>query len=109
MSRADGRVWCVVCVVGTIMTAAVTSARAGDPQAGLGLAARYCDFCHSVERSLNPPNLAPPLLDLAQHTRGNSAWLRAWLNAPHPPLRTSLSRKQIDDIVAYLARLTKSY
>ncbi len=79
--------------------------RAGRVEAGLGLAVRYCDVCHGVERSLNPPDLAPPLLGLAQHADGGKAWLRAWLAAPHPPLKATLSPRQVDEIAAYLTAL----
>jgi mono/diheme cytochrome c family protein len=98
----------IIFITTVAATAFAVSAWAGDSQVGLRLAARYCDVCHGVERSLNPPNLAPPILDLAARANGDEAWLRAWLNPPHPALQTALSREQVDDIVAYLARLTKS-
>ena len=98
----------IILITSLVATAVAVSAWAGDSQVGLRLAARHCDVCHAVERSLNPPNLAPPLLDLASRANGGGVWLHAWLNPPHPALQTALSREQIDDIVAYLALLTKS-
>jgi mono/diheme cytochrome c family protein len=99
------RVLCSILAAGVVTIAAAARTHAADAEAGLGLVKRYCDVCHAVGQAPNPPNLAPPLLDLAQQTSATGAWLRAWLKAPHPALPAALSEKQIDDVIAYLAGL----
>lgn len=96
---------CSILAAGVVTLAAAARAHAGDTQAGLDLVKRYCDVCHAVGQAPNPPNLAPPLLDLPQQTSATPTRLRGWLEAPHPALPAALSGRQIDDIVAYLAGL----
>jgi mono/diheme cytochrome c family protein len=96
---------CSIPAAGLLAITAADYARAGDAGAGLDLVNRYCDVCHGVGQAPNPPNLAPPLLDLARQTSATGTRLRSRLNAPHHALPTALSEKQIDDIIAYLAGL----
>jgi len=49
---------------------------------------------------------ALPFSVVAKTNKERPAWIRGWLMDPHPPmLNISLSRQQIDDIVAYLGTL----
>lgn len=99
---------CSFLVAGVLVMEAAVCAHAGNAKVGLGLVTRYCDVCHAVGQALNPPNLAPPLLDLVpQQTSATGTWLRAWLKAPHPALPAALTEKQIEDIIAYLAGLSR--
>jgi cytochrome c len=76
---------------------------AGDAQAGRDLAQSWCSSCHIVDQSGRGPDTAPPFPAVAQRSREDRGWLRAWLAAPHPPMPNfNLSRQQIDDVVAYL-------
>jgi mono/diheme cytochrome c family protein len=44
---------------------------------------------------------------IAQQQKGKDPqWVKAWLQAPHPPMPNfNLSRQEIDDVAAYLAAL----
>ena len=49
---------------------------------------------------------APPFTLIAKTNRERPAWIRGRLMSPHPPMpNISLSRQQIDDIVAYLGTI----
>lgn len=80
---------------------------AGDADAGHQLAQQWCTGCHIVDSASQGPDTAPPFPAVARRTPGDHGWVRAWLGAPHPPMPNfNLSRRQIDDIVAYLDSLT---
>jgi cytochrome c len=87
--------------------AAPAAARAvGDAQAGRDLAVRSCGACHVTDRTGAGTDAAPPFPEIAHRTHADHGWVRAWLAKPHPPMPDlSLTRQQIDDIVAYLDRL----
>ena len=80
---------------------------AGDAEAGHQLASQWCTGCHIVDNSQQGPDTAPPFPAVARRTPQDHSWVRAWLAAPHPPMPNfNLSRRQIDDIVAYLDSLS---
>jgi mono/diheme cytochrome c family protein len=82
------------------------AAAAGDAAAGHALALQWCTGCHVVDGSGAGHDAAPPFLSIAREHKGDHAWLRAWLNSPHPAMPNfDLARQQIDDIVAYLDSL----
>ncbi len=79
---------------------------AGDADAGHQLARQWCTGCHIVDDSKQGPDTAPPFPSVARRSAQDHNWVRAWLAAPHPPMPNfNLSRKEIDDIVAYLDSL----
>lgn len=79
---------------------------AGNAAAGKRLAQQSCSSCHQVEASGTARDTAPPFPALATKVGKDAGWVRAWLNDPHPPMQgIDLSRRQIDDIVAYLQSL----
>ena len=80
---------------------------AGDAEAGHRLAKQWCNTCHVVEESGSGQDTAPPFPIIAANRKERS-WVRAWLVAPHPPMpNLNLTRQEIDDVVAYLDRLTR--
>ena len=81
---------------------------AGDAENGHALARIWCANCHVIDVAGSGKDVAPPLLEIAQHGAPDQLKARAFLAAPHPPMPNfSLARQQIDDIVAYLNSLVK--
>jgi mono/diheme cytochrome c family protein len=79
---------------------------AGNAEAGRQLVTRSCSSCHATESSATATDNAPPFSAVAKTNKERPAWIRGWLMSPHPPMpNISLSRQQIDDIVAYLSSL----
>jgi mono/diheme cytochrome c family protein len=86
---------------------AVPAHAAGDAAAGHALARQWCSGCHVVDNTGEGQDVAPPFASIARREAGNSAWVRAWLAAPHPSMPNfNLARPQIDNIIAYLESLT---
>ena len=86
--------------------AAVAHAASGNAEAGRQLVTRSCSSCHAIETAPTATDNAPPFSAVAKTNKERPAWIRGWLMSPHPPMpNISLSRQQIDDIVAYLGRL----
>ena len=81
-------------------------AAAGNAEAGRQLIMRSCSSCHATESSATATDNAPPFSAVAKTNKERPAWIRGWLMSPHPPMpNISLSRQQIDDIIAYLSSL----
>ncbi len=88
-----------------LFAAAATQAAAAADAAvdGRALARQWCSSCHVVEPGGRGSDAAPPFADIARRHSGDRSWIRAWLTDPHPPMKgITLSRRQIDDIIAYL-------
>jgi mono/diheme cytochrome c family protein len=99
------RIAALVSVVTVIGVAGVAEA-AGNAEAGRQLVTRSCSSCHATETSVTATDNAPPFSAIAKTNKESPAWIRGWLMSPHPPMpNISLSRQQIDDIVAYLSSL----
>ena len=81
---------------------------AGDPDAGLSLAQRWCSSCHAVDPTPEraPVDGVPSFRAIAQLPNYDSGWVGAFIANPHPPMPDlSLTKREIDDITAYLERL----
>ena len=90
-----------------MMMAGSGAANAADPKAGEFLAEHWCTSCHVVGDTGNGNDAAPTFQAIATRHAGDASWLKAWLAAPHPPMpNLTLSREEIDNIVAYLGTLT---
>jgi mono/diheme cytochrome c family protein len=88
------------------LTACDSGEAASHSENGLRLAKAWCSGCHSVESTDQASDAAPSFSSIAKSSGEDSAWLRAWLSAPHPAMPDmNLTRDEIDDIVAYLASL----
>lgn len=82
------------------------AAEVGDAAQGRLLTERWCSSCHGTASVGS--DAAPSLPRLMRGRPNDEARLRAWLAAPHPPMRgIELSRQQTEDIVAYLRRLSR--
>ncbi len=95
-----------------LLTAILTSsipalgAPAADVGAGRQLVLQSCSSCHDTGTTATTTDGAPPLSFIAKDNKLRPAWIRGWLMDPHPPMPgIMLSRKQIDDIIAYLNSL----
>jgi mono/diheme cytochrome c family protein len=81
---------------------------AGDAAHGGVIAKRWCAACHVVspeQRSAKAD--APPFADIAQRWPDDKP-LSAFLADPHPKMPDmSLSRKEIEDLVAYIRHFDK--
>ena len=96
----------VLISLATLIVFPTVAEAAGNAQAGRQLVTRSCSSCHATETSGTATDNAPPFSAVAKTNRENPAWIRGWLMSPHPPMpNISLSRQQIDDIVAYLSSL----
>ncbi len=78
----------------------------GDPEAGRQLVMNSCTACHAPSGTKAASDSAPPLSFLARDNKTDPRWIRGWLMDPHPPMPgIMLSRKQINDVMAYLSVL----
>lgn len=77
----------------------------GDPARGHALVERWCTSCHQVQPGGNATDVAPSFVTVANKAK-DVTWVRGYLIDPHAPMvGLSLTRVEIDDIVAYLATL----
>ena len=80
---------------------------AGNPEQGHRLAKLWCSSCHQIDLQEHGTDAAPSFQSIAERRHDNQAWLRAWLISPHSPMpNLSLSRSEIDNVIAYLSSLT---
>jgi mono/diheme cytochrome c family protein len=95
------RILLITCLV---LLLAASAQAAGDPDKGRALATSWCVSCHDVSPGTARTDAAPSFPTLAKQRSPEA--LKGWLSAPHPPMpNLSLSRAEIDDIVAYLTSL----
>lgn len=78
----------------------------GDASAGKRLAREWCAACHYVGPGAAASDAAPAFAEIANDPAATPEGWRNWLVDPHPPMpNLSLSRQEIDAIVAYLLSL----
>lgn len=77
------------------------------PNEGRDIATRWCAPCHRVSADQPVANAdIPTFAAIAARSADNYAWLAPFLADPHPPMPNfSLTRKEIADLVAYIASL----
>jgi len=95
-------------IAATFLAYAPIAYAAGVPNADAGrqLVQRSCSSCHALNAASTATDGAPPLSVIAKDNKERPAWIRGWLMEPHPPMPSiSLSRQQIDDVIAYLRTL----
>ena len=94
----------VLAVVALVSTS--TAHAAGNVEAGRRLVNTSCNTCHVAPEAPAGTDAAPPFAAIARDNRERPGWIRTWLTDPHPPMQgISLTRQQIDDVVAYLTTL----
>jgi mono/diheme cytochrome c family protein len=86
--------------------ASTAALAAGNAKSGQVLAERWCTGCHVVDHQTQGADTAPSFQSIAARNAQHPEHLRGFLVSPHPPMSGfSLSRQQIDDIVAYISSL----
>lgn len=94
-----------------VLAAALTVAAApalaqGDPREGRRIAERWCTSCHIIGVNTRGPDAAPPFVALASDPNKTEDYLKTWISNPHPPMPNfNLSRRDVDDLVAYIRSL----
>jgi cytochrome c len=100
------RITMLLALILVISQADLAYAASGNAEAGRLLVLRSCSSCHATEAAKTATDNAPPFAAVAKTNKDRPAWIRLWLMEPHPPMpNISLSRQQIDDVIAYLATL----
>jgi len=81
-------------------------ASAADPVNGQKLATRWCAECHDIVGN-STSDRAPGWRQIVNERKRSADYIRTFLIRPHgemPPLQ--LSRREIDDLLAYITSLT---
>jgi len=76
--------------------------------AGRSLAMRSCSACHVVSEQQQQPAVdgVPSFAQIARNPDTTPDGLRTFIQSPHPPMPNfSLSRKQLDEVTAYIMSL----
>lgn len=84
----------------------VGAAKAGEAVEGRKIVGQWCVSCHAASSQAAARDTAPPFSVIARDPAYDRDRLLQVLSDPHPPMpKIHLSRKQLDDIIAYLASL----
>ena len=87
---------------------AAQSATAADPDNGKRLAQQHCSPCHIVEPgSRQELANSPPFQMIAQKFAGAPESIAFAILSPHPRMNLTPSRRDAQDIGAYIATLVK--
>ena len=86
-----------------------SSASAADASNGEVLARRWCAACHVVATDQRGPvSEAPPFATIAKKPDFNARQLAFFLLNPHPKMPDmGLSRREAEDLAAYIATVNK--
>lgn len=85
------------------------AAEIGDRDQGRQIANRWCAECHDITGTMPRLTDGPPsFLSIANRTETTAAGLRAFLHTPHGKMPDlSLTRAEIDDLIAYLLAMKR--
>ena len=93
---------------GLVVVFAAQSAVAADADSGKRLAQQHCSPCHIVEPNQRQEVADSPPFETIAQKFGNAPELIAFaILAPHPRMNVALSRREAQDIAAYIATLAK--
>ena len=105
MWRPHDSVCAMIALSGALVIANGSVGAAGDPVSGKDIASRRCAQCHLVDGG-RTRDAAPPLPAIARDVSWTEDRLAAFLTKPHGGMRSfSLSRQEIDNLVAYIRSL----
>jgi len=90
-----------------LLATQVSDGQAADPQHGGELARRWCAACHVVASSQQSgADMVPSFQSIARRPGFNARALAFFLLDPHPKMPDmALSRREADDLAAYIASL----
>jgi mono/diheme cytochrome c family protein len=92
----------------TAIVFATQSAIAADADNGKGLAQQHCSPCHLVEPNQRQELANSPPFETIARKYGNAPELIAFaILAPHPRMNVALSRREAQDLAAYIGTLAK--
>lgn len=100
----------IVTIGSVVLMVAATSSPsiAQDWVSGKQLTETWCLECHTPSGAAQATDAAPPFKTIVNQPEYTEDRLRVWLTDPHPPMPNfNLSKREIDDIIAYLKRLRK--
>ena len=88
-----------------LLTCASEATFAADADHGSALAQRWCAFCHVISSAQRVEiDHSPSFASIAQRGDFSAEKLAFFLLEPHPKMpNMSLSRKEADDLAAYIA------
>jgi mono/diheme cytochrome c family protein len=93
-----------LCIVGF----AAYTATAADADAGKRFAQQHCSPCHRVEPNQRQELANSPPFETIAQKYGNAPEAIAFaILAPHPRMNMTVSRREAEDIAAYVATLAK--
>ena len=91
-----------------VVVFAAQSAVAADADSGKRLAQQHCSPCHIVEPNQRQEVADSPPFETIAQKFGNAPELIAFaILAPHPRMNLALSRREAQEIAAYIATLAK--
>lgn len=96
----------VVALALFIVMRATPALSQGDAEVGKRTAESWCSSCHLINGHGTAIDSAPPFRSIANDPAKSSTYLKTWLTDPHYPMpNLELSRRQIDDLIAYIESL----
>ena len=91
-----------------ILAAALTplpALAAGDAEEGGRIVTKWCSSCHVVAGTGRASDAVPHFRTIIEDATKTPAYLRVFLSNPHEPTPDlSLTRQEIDDLIAYIER-----
>ncbi len=105
--RAAG--WLMAAALLPLAPEAAFSQTEHDVRAGQALARQWCANCHTIDaRQRQATDAAPTLPSVGRRAALGDEKLRTWLSTPHAGMPDfSLTRAEIDALIAYLASFRK--
>ena len=89
------------------MVFAATAALAADADNGKRLTMMHCVPCHGLPNQSREVAQAPPFEVIARKFALSPQTLAFWILDPHPRMNLTLTRREAEDIAAYINTLAK--
>lgn len=97
---------CAAALAAGVALLPAVSAAQGDERSGRAIAGRWCVECHLIAPSGPGSDIGPTFESVANDPDRSQSRVRGWLADPHPPMpNLDLTRREIEDVIAYLESL----